>query len=135
MAVASVCVSDSCHARTPPRLGQRGRRAVERERRRAAASSRTTSTSRNGNAPSPTPSAFIVASLAPKRAARLGTGSCCPYAYSCSPSVKRRSGERGAPLQREPEPLDLDQVGPEPDPERHGPAFSASGRRGRRPAR
>ncbi len=53
---------------------------------------RTTSTSRNLNFHSPTPIAFITASFAPNRAARLLTGSFCRNAYSRSASLNNRSG-------------------------------------------
>ena len=49
IAVASVCVSDTCQLATPRASASCGGRAVQRERRRAASSSRTTSTSRNAN--------------------------------------------------------------------------------------
>ena len=70
------CASATAARRARPRRASVAAGTAEREGRLPPSPARTTSTSRNPNSPSPTPSAFITASLAPKRAARLGTGSC-----------------------------------------------------------
>ena len=56
---------------------------------------RRTSTSVSAKAPMPVPSAFITASLAAKRAARLCARSAEPLASDCSISVKQRAAKRG----------------------------------------
>ncbi len=74
IAIESLWVSERCQALTP-------RSSASTTALPCSATTgapprlRTTSTSRSLNAPRPTPSAFITASLAPKRAASRGAGS------------------------------------------------------------
>ena len=139
MAVVSVWVSDTCHARTP------------RDSASAAAAPWSASDGR---------AAVVVAHhLDVAERERAQAGAECLHRRFLGPEAHRQTRhrivvlvrvllltvgeetvrERHPPLQREPEPLDLDQVGPQAaDPEGgvdHDGRFSASGRRGRRPAR
>ena len=128
IAVVSVCVSESCHACTPrssasaaaaPCSASDGRAAVVAYDLDLAEAERAEADAQRLH------HRLLGAEAQPPGCC---TGSCCPYAYSCSPSVKSRSESVRPARQREAEPRDLDQVGPEAaDPE----PVASRGRRSR----
>src|ERR1019366_3157439 len=89
-ATESVWVSDTCQERTP-RASARSAARPDTSRLGAPEAPVTTWTSAKRTPPSPVPSAFIVASLAAKRAARPGTGSTRSDTNDRSWAVKIRS--------------------------------------------
>src|ERR1017187_2059350 len=90
VATESVWVSDTCQDRIPS-ASARLAASPEISSRGAPEPPRKTSTSANLTPPRPVPSAFIVASLAEKRAASPGTGSARADSKDRSASVKMRS--------------------------------------------
>ena len=119
MATSSVWVSERWKPAGPVRAGQRGRAAVQHEEGCVAGGAlpgvRHTSTSVSAKAPMPVPSAFMTASLAAKRAARLCATSAEPLASDRSVSVKQRVGEAGAAVEHAAEAGDVDRVDPDAD--------------------
>ena len=76
---------------------------------------RHTSTSVSAKPPMPVPSAFITASLAAKRAARLWAASVEPAASDCSVSVKQRAAKPGRRSSSRRNRADVDRVHPDAD--------------------
>ena len=116
--------------------GQLGGGAVQHEDRgrcgwRPSRVVRRTSTSVSAKPPMPVPSAFMTASLAAKRAARLWAASAEPVASDCSDAVKQRAAKRGAAVEHAAEPRHVDRVDPDADDRAHSTVTVLARLRGR----
>ena len=109
----AVWVIDTCQVLMPRAHRQRGGPAGDNQAG-APPSWRSTSTSAHWKAPSPTPRAFMTASLAAKRPARVGTGSDQTGRVASLTCREYPVGQGWTPAQHLGETGEVDRVDPEP---------------------